>query len=140
MKIKIKYLPGAHKLNQIEIGDWCDLYTYDDISVQQGHVVYLNLGVAMQLPKGYEAIMAPRSSTCKKWGLLQANSIGVIDNSYSGNDDIWHFPVYALKDIVIPKNTRLCQFRLLRNQPIFSFQEVDSLDTTSRGGLGSTGD
>ena len=137
--IKIKYLTGAHELEQVEWGSWIDLYTYEEISLKQGEQRYINLGVAMQLPDGYEAIMAPRSSTFKNWGLLQSNSIGVIDSTYNGDTDIWMFPAYATKTIVIPAGSRICQFRIQKEQPKITFEKVESLENESRGGLGSTG-
>ena len=100
---------------------------------------YIPLGVAMKLPEGYEAHVVPRSSTFKKWGVLQTNSIGVIDNSYSGTNDIWRFPALAMRDTVINKNDRICQFRIMKRQPTIEFEEVDTLDSVDRGGFGSTG-
>jgi dUTP pyrophosphatase len=94
----------------------------------------------MELPRGYEAIVAPRSSTYKKYGLLQTNSIGVIDNSYNGDDDIWMMPVLAMREVWIPKGARLCQFRIQKKQPSIDFVEVESLGNNARGGFGSTGD
>lgn len=137
--VKVRYLPGAHKLSMIDIGDWCDLYTYEDVTLEKEGFAYINLGVAIQLPYEHEALIAPRSSTFKNWGLIQANSIGIIDNSFCGDDDIWMMPVYATRDVTIPKNTRLCQFRILQNQPRLMLTEVESLGNASRGGWGSTG-
>lgn len=137
--VKVRYLPGAHKLSMIDIGDWCDLYTYEDVTLKKEEFAYINLGVAIQLPYEHEALIAPRSSTFKSWGLIQANSIGIIDNSFCGDYDIWMMPVYATRDVTIPKDTRLCQFRILQNQPRLMLTEVESLDNTSRGGWGSTG-
>lgn len=93
----------------------------------------------MALPQGYEAIMAPRSSTFKRWGLLQTNSVGIIDNSFQGDGDEWKFPAYATRSIIIPKGTRICQFRIIKNQPTISFNEVEHLNSVDRGGLGSSG-
>lgn len=93
----------------------------------------------MKLPEGYEAHVVPRSSTFKKWGVLQTNSMGVIDNSYSGTNDIWRFPALAMRDTVINKNDRICQFRIMKRQPTIEFEEVDTLDSVDRGGFGSTG-
>ena len=137
--IDIKYLPNAHKLEQVEWGSWIDLYTYENITLKQGEQKYINLGISMKLPDGYEAIMAPRSSTFKNWGIMQANSIGVIDSTYCGDNDIWMFPAYATKTVTIPPGTRICQFRIQEEQPEITFNTVDSLGTKDRGGLGSTG-
>lgn len=136
--IQIKYLPGAPRLTKIQKGDWIDLYTYEDITLDAGDFTYVNCGVAMKLPEGYEAVMAARSSTFKRWGLIQTNGIGIIDNTYCGNDDIWMFPCYATRAITIPKGTRLCQFRIQQNQPEILFEEVSHLGN-NRGGLGSSG-
>ena len=113
--------------------------TYDDVHMDAGEFRLLPLGVAMQLPAGYEAIVAPRSSTYKRFGIVQANSIGVIDNSYAGPEDMWKFPAIALFDTDIPANTRICQFRIQKEQPKLNFITVDELDNPNRGGLGSTG-
>lgn len=140
LPIKIKYKPGAHKLEKTDRGDWIDLYTYKDTFLPKDEFIILDLGVAIELPSGYEAILAPRSSTFKRWGLLQANSIGIFDETFCGNDDIWGMPVIALqKDVFIPKDTRLCQFRVFKHQPPISFIEVDDLGNENRGGWGSSG-
>ena len=137
--IRIKYYPGSPHLVMNERGDWCDLYVYKDIIMKAGDFMYIPLGVAMELPEGYEAIMAPRSSTFKRWGLLQANSIGVFDHSFCGDGDEWKFPAYATRDVVIPKGTRLCQFRIQMNQPPLKFEEVSTLGNADRGGWGTSG-
>lgn len=137
--VDVKYLPNAHHLEQVEWGSWIDLYTYEEVTLKQGDQKYINLGLAMKLPKGYEAIMAPRSSTFKNWGIIQSNSIGVIDSTYCGDNDIWMFPAYATKSITIPAGTRICQFRIQEEQPSIEFNIVKSLGTEDRGGLGSTG-
>ena len=97
------------------------------------------LGVAMELPKGYEAHLVPRSSTFKTWGLLQTNSMGVVDGSYCGDNDMWRMPVYATRDTVIHVNDRICQFRIMENQPKIQFEEVKALTGVDRGGFGTTG-
>ena len=140
LTIDIKYLPNAHPLEKIEVGSWIDLYTYEETTIRQGEQKYINLGVAMKLPEGYEAIMAPRSSTFKNWGITQTNSIGVIDSSYCGDNDIWMFPAHATKTVTIPAGTRICQFRIQEEQPNIKFNVVESLGTEDRGGLGSTGE
>ena len=137
--IFIKYRPGAPKLEKISKGDWIDLYTYEDVTLHKGDYAQIPLGVMMKLPQGYEANVAPRSSTFRRWGVLQTNSVAVIDNSYCGDDDEWLYPVYATRDVTIPRGTRLCQFRINEIQPQIVFQEVQQLNHDSRGGLGSTG-
>ena len=137
--IKVKYLPGAARMEMTEVGDWCDMYTYEETVLKEGERTYINLGFACQLPEGCEAIMAPRSSTYKRWGILQTNSIGVIDSSYCGNDDIWMFPALAMRDVTIPAGARICQFRIQEKQPKLNFVEVDDLHNENRNGLGSTG-
>lgn len=139
LHIDIKYLPGAHELEQVDWGSWIDLYTYENVSFKLGEQKYINLGLAMKLPEGYEAIMSPRSSTFKNWGITQTNSIGVIDSTYCGDNDIWMFPAYATKNVTIPAGTRICQFRIQKEQPNIVFNIVDSLGTEDRGGLGSSG-
>ena len=97
------------------------------------------LGVAMELPKGYEAHVVPRSSTYKNFGIIQTNHMGVIDESYCGDNDQWFFPAYALRDTKISRGDRICQFRIMEHQPAILFEETDSLDHEDRGGIGSTG-
>lgn len=137
--IKIKYLPGAAHLEMIENGDWCDLYTYEDVTLHEGDFKIISLGFSAKLPEDYEANIVPRSSTFKRYGTIQANHYAVIDESYCGNDDIWGYPVYATRDITIPKGTRLCQFRINKKQPTLVFEEVKDLKDPSRGGWGSSG-
>lgn len=138
--IYIKYHDkNMPKLEMTEYGDWIDLYCSEDVEMKAGERKYISQGVSMKLPDGYEAIMASRSSTFKKWGLLQTNSIGIIDSSFCGDADVWMYPALATRDIVIPKYTRICQFRIQKKQPNVKFYEVDKLGD-SRGGLGSTGD
>ena len=139
MKIKIKYFDNAKELNMIEKGNWCDLYANKDMFIPEGEKMMIPLGVAMQLPEGYEALLLPRSSTFKNYGIIQTNSIGVIDETYCGNDDEWKLPVLATKDTFIPKGARICQFRIFEHQPDIEFNEVEDLQSPSRGGFGSTG-
>ena len=139
-EIKVRYLPGAPHIEQVGWGSWIDLYTYEDVTLKAGQREYISMGVAMQLPRGYEAILAPRSSTFKRYGLLQSNSIGVIDSTYNGDDDIWCMPVVATRDIYIPKGTRICQFRIQKEQPKIKFIPVSSLGNENRSGFGSTGE
>lgn len=137
--IKIKYKEGVDPITILPNGDWIDLRCAEDTTLKAGEFKYIPLGVAMQLPEGFEAIVVPRSSTFAKYGILQTNSIGVIDNSYCGNNDWWHFPALAMRDTFIPKNARICQFRLLPNQMNIIMQKVNHLSSNDRGGLGSTG-
>lgn len=139
--IKIKYVKdGMEKIVQIDRGDWIDLRTPEDIYLEPGEYKLIPLGVAMALPPNYEALLIPRSSTFKKYGVIQTNSIGLIDETYCGDNDEWLFPVYATRAVVIPKNTRICQFRILKHQPTVAFAEVEHLSDTDRGGFGSTGE
>ena len=138
--IKIKYHDNEiDKIKEIAVGDWIDLRTAETVAMNTGDFKLISLGVSMKLPEGYEAHVVPRSSTFKKWGVLQTNSMGVIDNSYSGTNDIWRFPALAMRDTVINKNDRICQFRIMKRQPTIEFEEVDILDSVDRGGFGSTG-
>lgn len=138
--IKIKYHTNEiDKITEIAIGDWIDLRAAETVAMNTGDFKLISLGVSMKLPEGYEAHVVPRSSTFKKWGILQTNSMGIIDNSYSGTDDIWRFPALAMRDTVINKNDRICQFRIVKRQPTVEFEEVDTLDSVDRGGFGSTG-
>ena len=139
--IKIKYVKdGMEKIEHIENGDWIDLRIAEDVTLVAGEFKLIPLGVAMMLPKGYEALVIPRSSTFKKYGIIQANSIGLIDETYCGNNDEWHFPAYATRNISILKNTRICQFRIIEHQPSVSLIEAEHLSDTDRCGFGSTGD
>ena len=140
MKIKIHYFsPDAPRLKMTEKGDWIDLYAAETMHLQAGGFYLIPLGVSMQLPAGYEARTAPRSSTFKRWGILQANSVGVIDNSYCGTNDEWKLPVYATRETTIEKGDRICQFRIFEVRPKFEFEECEELSETDRGGFGSTG-
>lgn len=141
LKIKIKYLRDVEKITKIDIGDWIDLRTAERVYLPAQHYYMIPLGVAMKLPKGYEAHIVPRSSTFSKYGIIQTNHMGVIDESYCGENDEWMFPVYTMEDsIVIPKNTRLCQFRIMKKMEPVVFEEVEKLSNPNRGGFGSTGD
>lgn len=140
MEIRIKYHnPNLEKIGSISVGDWIDLRAAETVTLHAGEFRYISLGVSMKLPDGYEAHVAPRSSSFQKWGFLQVNSVGVVDNSYSGTNDIWKLPVYATRDTVIRENDRICQFRIMQRMPEISFVEVDALDDVDRGGFGSTG-
>jgi dUTP pyrophosphatase len=140
MDIQIKYFDKEiDKIQKIDQGDWIDLRAAETVELEAGEFKLIKLGVGMILPDGYEAHIVPRSSTFKNYGIIQTNHIGVIDNSYSGDNDQWMFPAYALKDTVINKNDRICQFRIAEQQPSVSFWEVDHLNSTDRNGFGSTG-
>lgn len=139
MEIKIKYFTDIEKIKQIPNGDWVDLRSAIDITLKKGEFTIIPLGVGMKLPFGYEVHIVPRSSTYKNYGIIQTNHMGVIDNSYSGDNDQWGMPVIAMRDTTIHKNDRICQFRITQKQPDFEFTEVECLDTKSRGGFGSTG-
>ena len=155
MEIKIKYFTDKiDKLCYIDgKSDWIDLRADEDVVIREGHYELISLGIAMKLPEGYEAHIVPRSSTFKTWGIIQTNSMGVIDNSYSGTNDIWRFPAYCLQGktlgdpygvynscvSVIKKGDRICQFRIMKKQPEIEFDEVLFLDEVDRGGFGSTG-
>lgn len=139
MNIKIKYLRDIDKIKTIDIGNWVDLRAAEDIELRAGEFRLIPLGVAMGLPYGYEAIVAPRSSTFKNFGILESNSIGIIDETYCGDSDEWFFPALAVRDTVIHKNDRICQFRILYHQPALEFEEVEKLGNANRGGHGSTG-
>ena len=139
MNILIKYHTDITPLEQKAGSDWIDLRAAEDVALKQGEFKLISLGISMQLPEGYEAHVVPRSSTFKTWKILQANSMGVIDESYCGDSDIWKFPAYATQNTVINKNDRICQFRIVKKQPKIDFVEVNKLKNTDRGGFGSTG-
>lgn len=140
-KIKIRYFSDEiEKLTYIDgKSDWIDLRASEKVKIHAGEFALIPLGVAMELPNGYEAHLAPRSSTFKTWGIMQTNSIGVIDGSYCGDNDVWHMPVYATRDTIIHVNDRVAQFRIMENQPKIEFEEVEHLAGKDRGGFGSTG-
>lgn len=139
MKIKIKYHADIEPLKMSDNGDWCDLRLAEDVEMKAGEFKVLSLGISMLLPEGYEAIVIPRSSTFKNWGIRQANCVGLIDNSYCGDNDVWGFPAEATRPVVIPKNTRICQFRIQKKMDKLTFQTVEHLERPDRGGFGSTG-
>lgn len=139
LTIYIKYHNDILPIDAFENGDWIDLRAAEDIEMKAGDFRLISLGVSMKLPEGYEAHIVPRSSTYKHWGIIQANHMGVIDNSYCGDNDIWKFPAIAIRDTQIYKNDRICQFRIVKKQPEFEFEEVDYLENDDRGGFGSTG-
>lgn len=140
LKIKVKYQDETiERIKKIPQGDWLDLRAAEDVSLERGVFKLIPLGVAMELPEGYEAIVAPRSSTFKNYGILETNSIGVIDESYKGDNDFWFFPAYTLRDTEIKKNDRICQFRIQKKMEEVEIEEVEHLGNENRGGHGSTG-
>lgn len=140
MKVYIKYFTeDVIPVEKISKGDWIDLRAAEDVEFRAGEFKLIPLGVGMILPEGYEAHIAPRSSTYKNFGIIQTNSIGVVDNSYCGDEDEWKMAAYALRDTFIHKNDRICQFRIMEKQPEIEFETVEHLRETSRGGFGSTG-
>ena len=144
LKILVKYHDNGEgeplkKLEKISVGDWIDLRCAETVELYSSQFEMLPLGVSMKLPDGYEAHIVPRSSTFKKWGIIQTNHMGVIDNSYSGDNDQWMMPVYATEKTIIWKNDRICQFRIVEKMPEVEFEEVEHIDSPNRGGFGSTG-
>lgn len=139
--IKIKYFTDKiEKLTYIDgKSDWIDLRAAESVDLKKGEFKLIHLGVAMELPKGYEAHIVPRSSTFKNFGIIQTNHQGVIDSSYCGDNDEWKMPVYAMRDTHIEVNDRICQFRIMENQPKIQFEEVKALTGVDRGGFGTTG-
>ena len=139
-KIKIKYANQLiERIKKINSGDWIDLRCSEDIEIKTGEFRLIPLGIVMQLPDGYEAHVVPRSSTFKNYGVIQTNSMGIIDETYCGDNDWWFMPVYATRDTKINFNDRICQFRIVKHQPNISFDEIISLGNEDRGGHGSTG-
>ena len=139
--LKIRYLSDKiEKLRFIDgKSDWIDLRSAEEVSMKAGEARLISLGIAVQLPKGYEAHVVPRSSTFKNFGLIQTNHMGVIDESYCGDHDEWKVPVMAVRDTCIHVNDRICQFRIMKHQPELKFEEVEHLDRCDRGGFGTTG-
>ena len=140
LDVKIVYHnPNLQHIEKIDKGDWIDLRASKTYHLKAGEFALIDLGVSMKLPDGYEAHIVPRSSTFKNYGIIQTNSMGVIDNSYSGTNDIWMMPVYATRDTYIKLNDRICQFRIFEKMPELNMIEANSLDDVNRGGFGSTG-
>ena len=139
LELKVKYLKDVEHLKVMDNGDWIDLRNAESMFFNKGKYYSIPLGVAIEMPVGYSAIIAPRSSLFKNYGLLCANSFGIIDNSYKGDNDEWHFLVYATKDTFIFKNERICQFRLIPIGDMLNLTTVPELGNTDRGGIGSTG-
>lgn len=151
LQLKIRYhddkypdtRPGKNepltRLSKNEVGDWIDLYAAEDWDAKKGDFKLISLGISIQLPAGYEAHIATRSSTFKTWGILMANSHGIIDESYCGDGDIWRFPALAMRDTQIHRGDKICQFRLVEKMGVLAFVEVSELGNPDRGGIGSTG-
>ena len=140
-EIKIKYHTDMEHIKKIEQGDWIDLRSAEDVTMMLGEYKMIDLGVSMKLPEGYEAHVAPRSSTFKNFGIILVNGVGIIDESYCGNDDRWKFPALCLSQAgtFIKKGDRIAQFRIVKKQPEVKFTEVEHLSDKNRGGIGSTG-
>lgn len=138
-EIKIKYFADIEPIKSAHEREWVDLRAATDIVLKKGEFKLIPLGVAMELPKGYEALVAPRSSTFKNFRIIQTNGVGVVDSSYCGDQDQWFMPVLAVEDTVIKKNDRVCQFRIQKSNPIINFIRVNHLNHDNRGGHGSTG-
>lgn len=139
--IKIKYHnKNIEKVAAIQNGDWIDLRAAETVEMKAGEFRLISLGISMKLPEGYEANIVPRSSTFKKWGVLQVNSMGVIDNSYCGENDIWMFPALAIRNTTINEGDRICQFRIVKKMEDVEFTEVQHMEDEDRGGFGSTGE
>lgn len=141
LQIKIKYHnKNIDKLQFINNNsDWIDLRSAETVQLKANEFKLISLGISMELPEGYEAHVIPRSSTFKNFGVIQTNHFGLIDESYKGNDDIWRFSAYALRDTTINENDRICQFRIEKKMPPISIIEVDDLNNENRGGIGSSG-
>ena len=148
MIIRIKYFENATRLNKISKGDWIDVYANKDMFIKEGESAMIPLGFALELPSGWEGHLAPRSSTFKTWGIIQTNSIGVVDSSYIGDNDQWHMPVFCLqgkneenglKGTFIEKGDKIAQFRIMEVMPAIEFEEVETFGNADRGGFGSTG-
>ena len=145
LNVRVKFFDkelyaGDNTLQRIgEKSDWIDLRAREDIYLKKGETYYIPLGVAIELPQGYEAHVVPRSSTFKKWGIIQTNSIGIIDESYCGDNDEWCMPVIAVRPTYIHRGDRVCQFRVMKHQPKINFEVVDILGNPDRNGFGSTG-
>ena len=136
LNIKIKYFADIEKIKPIEKGDWIDLRAAETVELKKGEFKLIPLGIGMELPEGYEAHVVPRSSTYKNFKIIETNSMGIIDNSYCGDNDQWFFPAYALEDTIINKNDRICQFRIVEKQPKIQFEEVNELKTQIEVGTG----
>ena len=139
-KILVKYHADIPRLEFIDgKSDWIDLRAAEDVEMETGDYEIISLGISVKLPAGYEAHIVPRSSTFRNFGVLQANGLGVIDETYCGEDDIWGFPALAMRDTTIHKGDRICQFRIMKKMGPVELMEVEHMKDKSRGGFGSTG-
>ena len=141
MTMKVKYKEGVKPIVRAHDGEWFDLRAAKDYSLVKGDLLKIDLGVAIELPEGYEAIIRPRSSTAFEYGMLMACS-GVIDHMYCGDEDWWNFGAYVIRSGQIKKNDRICQFRIQKQQPSvaeLNIETVEHLGNRNRGGFGSTG-
>ena len=139
-EIKVKYLvPDLGPIKQAHKKEWFDLRAAHDCKIRPGQLYYIHLGVAIELPEDHEAILAMRSSASRKYRIMPANGIGVIDNKYCGDNDEWFFPALAIRDTVVHANDRICQFRIMKHQPPLEFVVREHLGDTDRGGFGATG-
>jgi dUTP pyrophosphatase len=140
--IKVRYhkelCPDLIEIDRIDMGDYIDLRAAEEVEMKKGDFALISLGISMQLPLGYHAEVVPRSSTFKNFGIIMTNSMGIIDESYCGDGDIWKFPAYALRDTTIHINDRICQFTIVKTRG-FAIEVVDKLGSNNRGGIGSTG-
>ena len=140
LEILVKYHDkDLGKIEKLPVGDWIDLRSAERVDMDPMQFRLISLGVSMKLPEGYEAHVVPRSSTFKKWGILQINGIGIIDESYCGDNDVWKFPALAMRSTTIFKGDRICQFRIVKKMEEVKFTEVDHMEDEDRGGFGSTG-
>lgn len=139
--MKIKYFNDVKRLEKIEKGNWIDVRcaSKEDIVLKAGEYKLIPLGFALEIPKGYEGRLLPRSSTFKNFGIIATNSMGIIDDTYVGDNDQWHFPAYALRDTVIHFNDRIGQMTVVKKADDFKLEEVESFGNANRGGIGSTG-
>ena len=140
LEILVKYHDkDLGKIEKLPVGDWIDLRSAERVDMDAGQYRLIDLGISMKLPEGYEAHVVPRSSTFRRWGILLTNSVGIIDESYCGEGDVWKFPALAMRSTTIFKGDRICQFRIMPKMPEVVFTEVERMDDPDRGGLGSTG-
>ena len=140
LEVLVKYHDSdMGKIEKLPVGDWIDLRSAEYVDMEAGQFRIISLGVSMKLPEGYEAHVLPRSSTFKKWGIMMVNGMGIIDESYCGDGDVWKFPALAMRNSTIFKGDRICQFRIVKKMPEVKFTEVEKMTDVNRGGIGSTG-
>lgn len=140
LTIKIKYHSAdIPEITPIDQGDCIDLYAAERVELKAFESAVISLGISVKLPDGYKAQLTPRSSTFKRWGIIQTNSVGTIDNSYCGENDIWGMPVLAMRDTVIEIGDKICQFEIVKKMEKPDIIKVDHMEDADRGGFGSTG-